>query len=482
MDYVEKTGSVTIANNASSAKFTVTINGDALDEVDEVFTVTLTSATYATIVDNTAVGTIDDDDGPAISIADTFILEGSSGGFTSAVFTVTLSASSPQTVTVNYRTTAAVHPLHLTTPLSPATPPSTLVFAPGTTNYIYVSVVEDTTDEVDETFSVILSSPVDSTISDTTGVGTIDDDDGPTIAINDVTVTEGATGSTTNAVFNVTLSYKSKQVVTVNYAIVDVTATAGADYIAASGVLTFPVNVNLKTITVVVNGDNTDEIDENFEIVLSDPLDAFITDDTGIGTIDDDDSPEIHIQDVSVLESDGGSVDAVFVLNLTATSPQTITVNYVTSNSTAIAGADYNAASGTVTFSPGTVTKTISVEVLGDLLDEDTEQFIVTLSNVVDGIISDSTAIGVIEDNDPTPSLSIADVSKLEGNSGAVPTVITVTLSAPSGKAVTVNYKTSRYYRYCAKRLYRNHFRQPDILPWRDHQNHYCVYFRRYRW
>src|SRR5213078_1579338 len=115
---------------------------------------------------------------------------------------------------------------------------------------------------------------------------TIIDDDGPGISINDVTVTEGNSGQTTNATFSVSLSAASPQSITVDYSTANGTATASADYVAKSGTLTFPANSSTpQTITIVVNGDNIDEIDETFAVNLSNPLHATIATGTGTGTI-----------------------------------------------------------------------------------------------------------------------------------------------------------------------------------------------------
>ena len=93
------------------------------------------------------------------------------------------------------------------------------------------------TDELDEIFTVTLSTAVNATLLDGQGLGTITDDDGfPSLSINDVTVTE-ANGGTVNAVFTVSLSNASGQPVTVDYATADGTAVAGADYTSASGTL-----------------------------------------------------------------------------------------------------------------------------------------------------------------------------------------------------------------------------------------------------
>ncbi|RME70388.1 MAG: hypothetical protein D6784_16805, partial [Chloroflexi bacterium] len=120
---------------------------------------------------------------------------------------------------------------------------------------------------------------------------------GYTLAINDVTVTEGDSG-TTNAVFTVTLSPASAQTVTVNYSTADNTATtADNDYVAASGVLTFAPGVTTQPITVTVNGDVKSESTETFRVLLSSPTNATIADGEGIGTI---------LQDVGGLAVPGG--------------------------------------------------------------------------------------------------------------------------------------------------------------------------------
>src|SRR5438094_9517624 len=105
-------------------------------------------------------------------------------------------------------------------------------------------------------------------------------------------VNEGSTGSTVNANFSVTLSAASPQTLTVDYTTADGTATAPADYIAKSGTLTFPSNSTTpQTITVVVNGDNIDEIDETFTINLTNSIHATVANAVGTGTILDNDNP-----------------------------------------------------------------------------------------------------------------------------------------------------------------------------------------------
>jgi hypothetical protein len=114
----------------------------------------------------------------------------------------------------------------------------------------------------------------------------------PTLAINDVTVTEG-TGGSTSASFGVTLSSASSQTVTVQYATLDGTATAPADYTAVSGTLTFAPGVTTQSIAVPIVTDAIPEPTQTFSVVLSNATNAAIADGSGTGTIVDDDAGAI---------------------------------------------------------------------------------------------------------------------------------------------------------------------------------------------
>lgn len=112
----------------------------------------------------------------------------------------------------------------------------------------------------------------------------------------------------------------------------------------------------------------------------------------------------ISIADTSIVEGDDGNSAMAFTLSLNKASSENITVDYATSDNTATAGADYEAANGTVIFAAGEITKTINVNVIGDILyaDEDGEEtFNITLSNAIMDI-SDASALGTIINDDMT--------------------------------------------------------------------------------
>ncbi|MBI1900168.1 MAG: S8 family serine peptidase, partial [Planctomycetia bacterium] len=116
--------------------------------------------------------------------------------------------------------------------------------------------------------------------------------------------------------------------------------------------------------------------------------------------------PRISINDVSVLEGNSGTVDAVFTVTLSAASSDFVTVDYATANGTATAGSDYEAAVGTVTFVPGETSQTVAVTVNGDTTPEPNETFFVNLSNPSGATLLDGQGVGTIR-NDDLPSLSI---------------------------------------------------------------------------
>src|SRR5437667_116740 len=155
---------------------------------------------------------------------------------------------------------------------------------------VAVTVNGDTKFEPNETFFVNLSNPVNATISDNQGAGTIvNDDEQPTISSSEGSQNEGNAGPTLFT-FTVSLSNGSFQTITVDFATADGTATtADGDYVAASGTVTFLPGVTSQPVAVTVNGDTKFEPNETFFVNLSNPVNATISDNQGAGTIVNDD-------------------------------------------------------------------------------------------------------------------------------------------------------------------------------------------------
>ena len=366
---------------------------------------------------------------PGVSIRDASrVTEGGA-----ASFEVRLSKASDESVTVRYETQSGT----ATEDTDFDAKSGTLTFNPNdTSRFIEVQTTEDALDEPDENFTVKLSSPNGATLADDTGTGTIrDDDDTPKLSIGDAEVTEGGT-----ARFEVTLSEASGQDVTVRVRTSNGTARSGSDYAAVDTTLTFTAGDTQETIKVETIADDDYEEDETFTVRLSSPSGASIEDGTGDGTITNDDSPpRLSIDDVTVEEG----VRADFEVTLSAQSSLPVTVQYATVDGTAIDGSDYTATSGTLTFSPGTKTRTIRVSTREDQAKEPTENFTVELSNAEGATIGTGTGTGTgtITDDDEAalPSLRIEDTTVTEGGAAS----FTVKLSVESEDTVTVGFYTS---------------------------------------
>lgn len=263
----------------------------------------------------------------------------------------------------------------------------------------------------------------------------------PLLTVDDVAAPEGDSGETP-VTFTLSLSEPSPDTVTVAYSTEDGSATAGSDYLAASGTLAFSPGELSRSVSVQVLGDTLGEEDETFFLVLSDPVNVKLDRSRATGTILNDDSQvAVAIDDVSVVEGDVGSTTATFTVSLPFPAAETVTVNYATEEGTASAGSDFTATTGTVTFDPGETSKAVAVTVLGDTMFEDDETFIVRLSGS-SVPLSDDQGLGTILDDDPVPSAVIDDRSLLEGNSGFTVFTFTVSLSAPTGVVSTVAFTT----------------------------------------
>jgi len=440
-DYVAGAGTLTFDPGVTSLPIVVAVNGDTTPEPDETFSVRLTNASGASIADPAGVGTILDDEVQASIGPDTSHPEGDTG-LTNFDFAVTLSAPYSLTVSVDWMTSD--NTAHAPADYNGAS--GTVTFAPGETSKpVTVQAIGDTLFETDEDFFVLLTSAVNATIADASTTATIlNDDVNYTLSMGaDITHLEGNLGFT-NFDFTVTLSPASTQTVTVNWATSDGTATAPSDYLAGSGTLTFMPGETSQPITVQAIGDTVLESTQDFTVTLSGAVGATITDGVAIGYIANDDVGIWITPDTSHSEGSIGFTNFDFSITLTATYPLPISVNWATMNGTALAADnDYVPGSGTVTFSPGEVSKPITVQAVGDLKNEINETFSVLLSGAVNATIVDGTVVGTIVNDDTTSSIGLSYYSLMEGNGGLTSFSFQADLSGPSMDVVSVSYATS---------------------------------------
>ncbi|MBL7554185.1 MAG: hypothetical protein JNM24_00060 [Bdellovibrionaceae bacterium] len=245
----------------------------------------------------------------------------------------------------------------------------------------------------------------------------------------------------------VQLNRASQKPISVAYNFAEGTALgAGIDYSGVNGTVSFAAGETLKTIPYTVINDSTNEVSESLTVSL-----GAITGDASLGSIgttvvtitDNDAAPTLSINSPSISEGTGaGTTTLIFTVTLSAASGQTITANYATASGTATSGTDFTAANGTLIFSPGETSKTITVTITRESLSESAETFTVTLSGATNITTSGSTLVGTgtISDDDTLPTLSIssATINEAVGTASR-----TVTLSAASGQTVTFSWATA---------------------------------------
>jgi hypothetical protein len=239
----------------------------------------------------------------------------------------------------------------------------------------------------------------------------------------------------------------SNGTITVNYTTSDGTATAGQDYTATSGTLTFNNGESGKLITIPLIGDAADESDETFNIALSNPTGGatLLNPSSAVATItDNDDSPQVSIKNFSDKEGNSGTKNFVFDVNLSTASSFPVSVKWNTSSDsvTATAGVDYMAADGTLNFAPGEIFKQVTVLVNGDLITETNESFQILLYAPVNTTVSDGHAVGVIVDDDNPGKLGFS-LSAYNVNENVGSAIVAVSRTEGTTGTVNVNYATT---------------------------------------
>ena len=321
-----------------------------------------------------------------ISIDDASVVRPHSG-VAPLVFTVTLAPINLNTTTVTYTTvdgTATV----ANDDYIPVT--GTLVFPPGTTQEnITVDAVGNLVIENNVTFTVNTTIPPGFFNLKNVGVGTIINSNFPAVAVSTpATQTRSAT-ATLLFPFVVTLSAPAPFEVDVPYTTQDLTAIGGVDYVATSGTLVFPAeSTTPQTIEVSVNPGTNRQLDKTFELILqASPTITLGTPSVSVGTILTNAPPGVNADPAEVTESLTGITYLPFTVDVAPSLTGTVTVDYATSNGTAIAGVDYKAVSGTLTFSPGRIQQTVYVPVFQQFIPQQDKTLTFTLSNPVGNIL-----------------------------------------------------------------------------------------------
>lgn len=312
------------------------------------------------------------------------------------VFTVTRSGITTSAVSASYASASGT----ATSGSDFTAAAATVSFAANeTSKTISVTTIDDAAIESAETMTVTLSAPSSGAVLGTAvGTGTINDNDlpPPSFAISAAaSVTEGG-----SLVYTVTKTGSTSSSFSVNFASANGTATAGSDYTANSGTLTFLAADTTKTVTIATIDDAVVESAETVLVNLSSATGgATITNAQGSGTINDNDvtGPSFSVNDQTVVEG----VPLVFTITKTGSTSSTYTVNFATANGTATAGTHYVAQSGTLTFTSAQTTATVSVTTIDLARVSGNKTMFLNLSSPSGGAtLSDSQGQGTIGPSD----------------------------------------------------------------------------------
>lgn len=442
-----------IAAGEDGGEIRAEIAGDTFYETDETFTINLENvSSHVAVADPEAFGTIRTDDFPPVAVSEVEIAEGDEDTRT-LVFPVELAGITNE-ISVEYTTlddsaTTADHDY--------AEVRGALTIPAGvTTATIEVEILGDTKPELTEEFLVRLTE-VEGDAVLVPGIdqaaGRIMDDDTPVSLDPQIDVPlafgleEGDDANVTSEMtFQVTLNVPVSGDVELGYTTADLSATAGVDYDAASGTLTIPAGDTIGLVPVTVRGDADEEGPESLALrleLLTPGLAVLLTPEA-TGTILDDDiqgQPFLSVLQASIFEGDDGTRELTAFVTLGDPASGTVTVDYATRDLTALAGSDYAAASGTLSFAPGETLESFPVTIFGDTVVEGHERFELVLSNLTgDAIMFEDIAEATIETDDPFALISIGDVVLVEGDSGVSEMLFAVTSSVPAGDPVTLDY------------------------------------------
>ena len=333
---------------------------------------------------------------PTISVSDSSATEGDA-----VVFTVSLSAASSQQVTVEYATSGGT----ATSGTDFSETSGTLTFAANeTSKTVSVATTEDSDDEADEAFTLTLSNPTNATLGDATATGTInDDDESPPLTATFEDVPDEHDGL---SAFSLELAFSAavfdgSEDFDKNRAVRDALQVTGGS--ARGSRRANPAEYDRWILRIKPSGPGDVTVTLPATPGGCAATGALCTPDgralSGSVSVTVQGPPGLSVADAEVAE--GPDASLAFRVTLDRAVSDTVTVAWATSDGTAKAGADYTAASGTLTFAAGETEQTVSVAVLDDTHDEESETLTLTLSAPSGAYLADATATGTINNSDP---------------------------------------------------------------------------------
>lgn len=431
-DYTSSSGTLTFNDGETTKSISVPILNDSIYESNESFAVVISNPSNGTISNANATVTITDNDSLISFSPSTYNVEETAG---IVALTVYRSANTTGSLTINYSASngSAVAGSDYTTSTG------TIYFLDGeAVKTISIPIINDSTYETTESFTVSLSNPSNGSIGiGTANVTITDDDTTPEIGFNpiDYSLLENE-GTVTLTVYR---SQNLSGSLSIDYSTVRGTADAVSDFISSSGRLTFAEGETTKVITISIVDDGIFEQNESFTVNLSNPSTiASINNSATIHITDND--PQIGFDPTDyVVNEEAGSVALVVKRINTIGS---VDINYSTSPGSATADTDFSPANGTIHFNAGEAVKTFTIPILDDGLHENTESFSVNLTNHSNGTLINAAAIVKIMDNDSAPKAEFNPTTySIRENEGMVNLYVYRTVNLNG--SFTVNYATT---------------------------------------
>ncbi len=435
VDYLAVPGQVTIPAGATTGSILIGLLDDILDEPDETAQISIVAATGVTVVAPSlhVLTILDDDQPPSVSFAVTSLVVGEADGI--ATVGVELSGPSARTITVSVTTSGTT-----TVGQDHQAVPSPIQFAPGATSAtITIPLLADAVFEGPETLILQLSSPNQASLGSPSlmTITITDDDFAPVVAFASATASAPEAGGTIQ--LSVTMSAAAGVAVQVPYAFTG-TAIQGSDFAALPGPLTIPAGSLAASISITIVDDTVQEGNESAIVTLGVPTGATLgtPSSTTLTIIDDDQPIEVAFTTGSTSAVETAGLVEVTVA-LTAAAATDVTVPF-TITGTAIRDSDFAVASSPLTILAGQLTRTLSLILIDDMLDEGDETALFTLGTPTGAILGAANQHALtITDDDPPPTLTLVETALSVGE-GEPAVQLTLSLSQPSGRAITVPF------------------------------------------
>ncbi|MDA7648156.1 S8 family serine peptidase [Alphaproteobacteria bacterium] len=443
-DYTVGATTITIPAGSTTGTTTATVTNDSVYEPDETAIISISSVSGADATENgnqsQTITITNDEAAPTVTLTSSAssIAENAA---TSITLTATLSGAT-------YENTVSLLTFTGTASNNDYLGLTSIVIPAGSTSAAEnLSITNDSIYETNETLIIDISAVTGGGATENgTQQQTItitNDDSAPTLTLASSASSMDENGAAIS--LTGTLSNPTYQTVTVGLT-ASGTATLNTDYALSGGSFTIAAETTTGSVTATPTDDSTFEGDETIIVDVASVSGGGATESgtqqITVSLSEDDAGPMLSIDDKTVSESAG---NATFTVTLSPTSASAVTVNYASGNpATALAGSDYTAVSGTLTFNAGQSSKTISVTVANDNLDEDNETATISLTSASGAGTTKPTGLLTINDDDASPTISInSSASITEGDSGTSTQNMTATLGAASGRDVTFNYAIS---------------------------------------